>query len=112
FFLEGAGVFDVAGLAGGTDLVPFFTRRIGIHGNEDIGGGQVPIGAGAKIVGRQSDYNIGVLDVETRDLPAASLRRQNLFAARVRLLRRYDQADRNWRDGEAECPPVDRVARG
>jgi len=55
----------------------------GIHGNEDIGGGQVPIGAGAKIVGRQSDYNIGVLDVETRDLPAASLRRQNLFAARV-----------------------------
>jgi len=43
----------------------------------------VPIGAGAKIVGRQSDYNIGVLDVETRDLPAASLRRQNLFAARV-----------------------------
>ena len=83
FFLEGAGVFDVAGLAGGTDLIPFFTRRIGIHGNEDIGGGQVPIGGGAKIVGRQSDYNIGVLDVETRDLPAASPRRQNLFAARV-----------------------------
>src|SRR3989475_1709628 len=83
FFLEGAGVFDVAGLGGGTDLIPFFTRRIGIKGNEDIGGGQVPIGAGAKIVGRQSDYNIGVLDVETRDLPAASLRRQNLFAARV-----------------------------
>jgi hypothetical protein len=43
----------------------------------------VPIGVGAKIVGRQSDYNIGVLDVETRDLPDASLRRQNLFAARV-----------------------------
>jgi len=83
FFLEGAGVFDVAGLAGGTDLIPFFTRRIGIHGNEDIGGGQVPIGAGTKVVGRQADYNIGVLDVETRDLPEASLRRQNLFAARV-----------------------------
>jgi hypothetical protein len=83
FFLEGAGVFDVAGLAGGTDLIPFFTRRIGIHGNEDIGGGQVPIGVGAKIVGRQSDYNVGVLDIETRELPSASLRRQNLFAARV-----------------------------
>jgi hypothetical protein len=83
FFLEGTGVFDVAGLAGVTDLIPFFTRRIGIHGNEDIGGGEVPIGAGAKVVGRQSDYNIGVLDVETRDLPDASLRRQNLFAARV-----------------------------
>lgn len=83
FFLEGAGVFDVAGLAGGTDLIPFFTRRIGIHGNEDIGGGQVPIGVGAKIVGRESDYNVGVVDVETRDLPDASLLRQNLFAARV-----------------------------
>jgi hypothetical protein len=82
FFLEGAGVFDVAGLAGDTDLIPFFTRRIGLHGDE-LTGGEVPIGVGAKIVGRQSDYNIGVLDVETRDLPQASLRRQNLFAARV-----------------------------
>lgn len=43
----------------------------------------MPIGAGAKLVGRQSDYNIGVLDVETRELPDASLRRQNLFAARI-----------------------------
>jgi len=82
FFLEGAGVFDVAGLAGGTDLVPFFTRRIGLHGDEDTGG-EVPIGVGAKIVGRQSNYNIGLVDVETRDLAEASLRRQNLFAARV-----------------------------
>jgi len=83
FFLEGAGVFDVAGLGGGADLIPFFTRRIGLHGGDDSGGVEVPIGAGAKIVGRQSDYNIGVLDVETRDLPDGSLRHRNLFAARV-----------------------------
>src|SRR5262249_13636738 len=82
FFLEGTGVFDVAGLAGGTDLIPFFTRRIGMHGDEDTGG-EVPIGAGAKVVGRQDAYNAGVLDVETRDLPDGSLPRQNLFAARV-----------------------------
>ncbi|MGE5244502.1 MAG: DUF5916 domain-containing protein [Betaproteobacteria bacterium] len=82
FFLEGAGVFDVAGLAGGTDLIPFFTRRIGLYGDETTGG-TVPIDVGAKVVGRQSGYNIGVLDVETRDVPAASLTRQNLFAARV-----------------------------
>jgi len=82
FFLEGAGVFDVAGLAGGTDLIPFFTRRIGIHGDEETGG-EVPIGVGAKIVGRQSNYNVGLLDVETRDLADGTLRRQNLFAARV-----------------------------
>src|SRR5205807_10555676 len=66
FFLEGAGVFDVAGLAGGTDLIPFFTRRIGLHGDEDTGG-EGPIAVGAKVVGRQSDFNIGLLDVETRD---------------------------------------------
>jgi uncharacterized protein DUF5916 len=82
FFLEGAGVFDVAGLAGGTDLIPFFTRRIGLYGDEDTGG-EVPIGVGVKVVGRQSNYNIGVLDVETQDLPEAGLRRQNLFAARL-----------------------------
>jgi uncharacterized protein DUF5916 len=82
FFLEGTGVFDVAGLAGGTDLIPFFTRRIGIHGDEDTGG-EVPIGAGAKLVGRQEIYNVGVLDVETRDLADAGLAHQNLFAARV-----------------------------
>src|SRR5439155_22964986 len=44
---------------------------------------EVPIGVGAKVVGRQSDFNIGLLDVETRNLPAADLSRQNLFAARV-----------------------------
>ncbi|MBI3401201.1 MAG: carbohydrate binding family 9 domain-containing protein [Acidobacteria bacterium] len=82
FFLEGAGVFGVPGLASGTDLIPLFTRRIGLHGDEDTGG-QVPIAAGAKIVGRQSDYNIGVLDVQTRRVPEAPLDPENLFAARL-----------------------------
>jgi hypothetical protein len=83
FFLEGAGVFDVAGLAGGTDLIPFFTRRIGLNGTDQDVQVQVPIGVGAKVVGRQSGYNVGLLDVETRDLPDGSVPRQNLFAARV-----------------------------
>ena len=82
FFLEGAGVFNVAGLAGGSDLIPLFTRRIGLHGDEDTGG-RVPIAVGAKLVGRQSDYNIGVLDVQTRSVPEASLDAENLFAARL-----------------------------
>src|SRR5207248_9687280 len=30
FFLEGAGVFDVAGLANPMDIRPFFSRRIGL----------------------------------------------------------------------------------
>jgi len=83
FFLEGSGVFDVAGQGDQADLIPFFTRRIGIYGNEDVGGGEVPIGIGAKVVGRQADYNVGVLDVQTREVPDVALQGQNLFAARV-----------------------------
>ncbi len=83
FFLEGAGVFEVAA----TDeesVLPFFSRRIGL-----LEGREVPIMVGTKIVGRQSDYNIGVLDVQTRgvdDFGGEEGRRldsQNLFVARV-----------------------------
>jgi uncharacterized protein DUF5916/cellulose/xylan binding protein with CBM9 domain len=88
FFLEGAGVFDVAGLANTTDIRPFFSRRIGLV--ESVTGDNitVPLRVGAKLTGRQSDYNIGVLDVETGaksdiGLPGGMVDRQNLMAARV-----------------------------
>src|SRR4029077_20116471 len=77
FFLEGAGVFDVAGLINTTDLRPFFSRRVGLI--DDVA---VPVRLGVKLTGRQSDYNVGVLDVETgalteRGLPAGAVDRQN-----------------------------------
>lgn len=79
FFLEGSGVFDLAGTVGyRRDLIPFFTRRIGL-----LSGEEVPITAGAKITGRASNYNIGILDVQTRDTKDNALAGQNLFAARV-----------------------------
>jgi len=83
FFLEGAGVFDVAGLINTTDLRPFFSRRVGL-----VGDVAVPVRLGVKLTGRQSDYNIGVLDVETgaltdAGLPGGSVDRQNLLVARV-----------------------------
>jgi hypothetical protein len=83
FFLEGAGVFDVAGLVNTTDIRPFFSRRIGLLENL-----AVPIRVGAKLTGRQGHYNVGVLDVETGALsdPAltgGSVSRQNLLTARV-----------------------------
>jgi hypothetical protein len=78
FFLEGAGVFDVAGLAGNEDVLPFFSRRIGLVGDTDV-----PIALGTKVVGRQGDYNIGLLDVQTRDTDENPRAGQNLFAARV-----------------------------
>jgi hypothetical protein len=86
FFLEGAGVYDVAGLgSANTDIVPFYSRRIGL-----VEGQEVPILAGAKLSGRLGDYNAGLLDVETGNVDALEveagtrpLARQNLLAARV-----------------------------
>jgi hypothetical protein len=83
FFLEGAGVFDVAA-TNEESVIPFFSRRVGL-----LEGHEVPIMVGTKIVGRQSDYNIGFLDVQTRGVddfggdPGRRLDGQNLLAARV-----------------------------
>ena len=83
FFLEGAGVFEVAA-TNEESVLPFFSRRIGL-----LEGREVPILVGTKIVGRQSDYNIGVLDVQTRGVDdfggdeGRRLDSQNLLAARV-----------------------------
>jgi hypothetical protein len=84
FFLEGAGVFEVATKGGipFPDLIPFFSRRIGLMDGED-GPVEVPIIAGGKITGRQSRFNIGLLDVRTGDVDEIGLSGQNLFAARI-----------------------------
>jgi hypothetical protein len=62
FFLEGADIFDF-GLGLDEDVVPFFSRRIGL-----IEGEQVPINVGAKVNGRIGGINFGALGVETRDI--------------------------------------------
>jgi hypothetical protein len=84
FFLEGAGVFDtaVSSPVPFPDLVPFFSRRIGLM-NRDGVSTEVPIIAGGKITGRQSRFNIGLVDVQTDDVPEIGLDGQNLLAARV-----------------------------
>ena len=65
FFLEGAGVFDVVtGNPLMPDLIPFFSRRIGLMEKDGLST-EVPILAGGKITGRQSRFNIGLLDVLT-----------------------------------------------
>ena len=79
FFLEGAGVYDTAGKS--VDLIPFFTRRVGLLGDQ-----QVPLLGGAKLSGRVANWNVGVLDVETRSTDNATygtVARQNLLALRV-----------------------------
>ncbi len=92
FFLEGANQFDfglglnkteVARYGVGIAFLPFFTRRIGLR--EGI---PIPIDAGIKLSGRTGKWNIGLLDVQTREtdtVPAA-----NLFGSRIS----YDVNDR------------------
>ena len=83
FFLEGAGVFDVVtGNPMMPDLIPFFSRRIGLMEKDGLSR-EVPIIAGGKITGRQSRFNIGFLDVETDKIDEVGLGRQNLMAGRV-----------------------------
>jgi hypothetical protein len=81
FFLEDAAIFAFGGLE--EDLVPFFTRRIGLSGD----GRPVPIRAGGKLTGRVGAWNLGVLDVATDDLVGVggrgNLPAKNLAAIRV-----------------------------
>jgi len=79
FFLEGAGIYETAGLGStNSDLVPFYSRRIGLQQ-----GREVPILAGAKLSGRVDRWNVGALDVETGRSEDLGLDRQNLLAARA-----------------------------
>ena len=91
FFLEGAGVFSFAstgpetpgGIPGtGADLYPFFSRRIGL-----IGGQEVPLDAGLKLTGTVGRTEVGVLSVRTRDLRAGQVRiadDEGFFIGRVK----------------------------
>ncbi len=68
FFLEDAGTFEFAksepmgppDMNMGGDLVPFFSRRIGL-----VGGHEIPIRIGQKITGKIGRFDVGVLDVQT-----------------------------------------------
>jgi hypothetical protein len=79
FFLEGAGIYEVASLGhSNEDLLPFYSRRIGLYQGEEV-----PILAGLKLSGRVERWNVGVVDVETGRADDLGLDRQNLLAARV-----------------------------
>ena len=61
FFLEGDDIFTF-GLGLGTDVLPYFSRRIGL-----VDGVEVPIIAGGKVNGRVGDTSFGGLVTGTND---------------------------------------------
>ncbi len=68
FFLEGSAIFDFGlglGSSSGSsgDVIPFFSRRIGL-----LGGREVPLDAGVKVAGREGSTYLGALVVRTGDV--------------------------------------------
>jgi hypothetical protein len=57
FFLEGSGIFS---FNFGASPRPFYSRRIGIAGED-----QIPIIVGGRLVGKAGPYDIGVLNMQT-----------------------------------------------
>ncbi len=62
FFLEGAEIFDF-GLGLGTDVIPFYSRRIGLYKHREV-----PIIFGTKLTGKVGNTNIGGLFVRTNNV--------------------------------------------
>jgi hypothetical protein len=86
FFLQGAGVFGFASTgpepAGGipptgADVYPFFSRRIGLQGGEEV-----PLDAGIKLTGTVGRTDVGVLGVRTDDIP--TVEGKGFFVGRVK----------------------------
>ncbi len=79
FFLEDAGAFFFGPPGGGggrADVIPFFSRRIGL----DDDGNEVPLSGAIKVTGRTDSFSLGLIDVQTeRD---GELDDKNLFAGR------------------------------
>lgn len=66
FFLENAGIFNfsIGGDSGNGDLL-FFSRQIGI---DPISGIEVPVNGGAKVTGSLGNFELGAMEVNTRQL--------------------------------------------
>ncbi len=75
FFLEGSNQFEF-GLGLGQNFIPFFSRRVGL-----VDGQQVPIDVGARLLGRAGNWNVALLNVQTRAI--ANVAATNLTAGRV-----------------------------
>lgn len=80
FFLEGSDIFNFGlgmGFYRDRDIVPFFSRRIGL-----LEGEAVPLDFSIKATGSLGGLNFGILDSLTRSVDGLT-KRNNFFAARV-----------------------------
>lgn len=66
FFLEGADIFEFGVGLDEDNLLPFFSRRIGLFGDTESDQSPIPINVGGKINGRVGNTNLGALVANTR----------------------------------------------
>jgi hypothetical protein len=93
FFLEGQGIFAFGGFARrrtgnpGDIPLPFFSRRIGIDSDTKRA---VPIIAGGRVTGRAGAYQMGIVNIQTREDRLSGQPSTNFAVVRVRrdILRR------------------------
>lgn len=78
FFQERAGIFSF-GTTVWTNTQVFHSRRIGIHEGQEV-----PILGGARLIGRVGNWDIGCLDMQTREMKDLDLSSENFGVLRVR----------------------------
>ncbi len=81
FFLENAGTFNFGDTGRGANLVPFFSRSIGLSG-----GTPIPIVGGARVTGQVGRYDVGFLNMKTERFSddARSIPSNNYLVGRVK----------------------------
>ena len=97
FFLEDSGVYEFgrSGGFGRSDVIPFFSRRIGISSD----GSEVPLLGAVKLTGQGEGYSFGLTDVQTDETHDQD--GENLFAGRyVRHLGRQSNLGLVWTHGD------------
>ena len=80
FFLQDSNYFEFgwsSGFNGSPDLIPFFSRRIGL-----VGGEEIPLLYGARLAGRTNGLDLGVLAVHTDSDSSAGVPSGELMVAR------------------------------
>jgi len=89
FFLENAAIFQFGKVSGGFgpggDLIPFFTRRIGISGGQLI-----PILGGARLTGRIGRYTLGVLSIQADEFETTPSTNFSVVRLRRDILKRSE----------------------
>ena len=114
FFLDGSLFFNFAdgggggGGGGGIDLTPFFSRRIGLNEHNE----PQPINFGGKLTGQAGAFDVGVLQVQTREDGRAYGEDFTVMRLKRRLLRQSSVGAIYTRRAARGAPVDDRHTAG